>query len=304
MSDRAYTILLVDDEVNILKSLRRLLNGTGYHVLTSDSGENALKLFNTEHVDLVISDYRMPGMNGIELLRTVRERYPDVIRIILSGYADVATVVEAINDGQVYRFISKPWNDQELYTTVLQAIEQKQLAEENARLAEEIRARNAELEELTRLQEEKVRERTMALETRNRALRTAHNILDHLPTAVVGIDRDDYLVYANRLAIALLPHDKLRLGYSARSVFGDDVVNEILKSLEEGCPRKLVVHGASGKTILCAALPDKAGVVCLFALEWSCPDRRGSKDSQTDPTEASTVTSYWADPPEVETVYV
>ena len=110
----ARTLLVVDDEENVLNSLRRLLRSEGYHVLTAGSGDEALELLGSNEVGVVLSDQRMPGMSGTELLRRIRTMYPTVIRIILSGYSEVTTITDAINKGEIYRYVSKPWDNDEL----------------------------------------------------------------------------------------------------------------------------------------------------------------------------------------------
>lgn len=110
-----------------------------YEILTAASGEEGLVLF-AQHADIqvVISDYRMPGMNGVEFLRQICEKYPDTVRIVLSGYADTSAVVSAINEGQIYKFVAKPWSDEELRQTVAKAVESFALHRQNLELAQEL----------------------------------------------------------------------------------------------------------------------------------------------------------------------
>ena len=103
-----FTVLCVDDEPNILSSLRRLFRPCGYRVLVAESGAQGLDVLRNETVDLVISDMRMPHMDGAQFLAAVRADWPDVVRILLTGYADMASTIEAINKGQIYRYINKP----------------------------------------------------------------------------------------------------------------------------------------------------------------------------------------------------
>ena len=108
------TLLLVDDEPNILRALTRILRGSEYRVLQAASGDEALDLMAREKVNVVLSDQRMPGMTGIELLSRVKQLYPEIVRMILSGYTELATVTEAINQGEIYRFLTKPWDERAL----------------------------------------------------------------------------------------------------------------------------------------------------------------------------------------------
>lgn len=162
---RPATILCVDDEANILAALRRLFRPLGYRVLVAESGATALAVLEAEQgaVDLVISDMRMPVMDGARFLVEVRRRWPDIVRILLTGYADIESTIAAINDGQIYRYISKPWNDSEVMLTVREALERQSLLREKARLEALTARQNEELRVLNAGLEEKVRERTEEL---------------------------------------------------------------------------------------------------------------------------------------------
>ena len=121
-------VLCVDDEVNILNSLKRLLRKEDYTVLTATSGPEGLSLLEKQPVQVVISDQRMPEMTGTEFLKKVKERYPNTIRVILSGYAEAPALLGAINEGEVFRFLTKPWNDEELKPEIQQCFAQYDLA--------------------------------------------------------------------------------------------------------------------------------------------------------------------------------
>jgi len=118
----SYKILIVDDEPANLRSLERLFR-KDYEVLTAASGAEALELLQRDDVAVLITDQRMPGMTGIELLKKTVPIRPRMVRIILTGYTDVDALVEAINCGQVYRYVAKPWNNEELLLTVRRALE-------------------------------------------------------------------------------------------------------------------------------------------------------------------------------------
>lgn len=151
-------VLLVDDEESILNSLRRLLRGQPYDVVLASSGAQALEIMAARPIDLVMSDARMPGMDGATLLAEVHRLYPTTSRILLTGYADLTTIIKAINDGQIHRYISKPWNDEELQLVLQQCLEHQhlqRLAHEqneqlkvlNATLEKRVAARTAELQQ-------------------------------------------------------------------------------------------------------------------------------------------------------------
>ncbi|MBC8055772.1 MAG: response regulator [Rhizobiales bacterium] len=155
--------MCVDDEPNIVSALRRLLRGSGYRVVTATSGAEALALFEREPIDLVISDMRMPGMDGAQLLEQVRARWPLATRLLLTGYADVTSSVAAINRGEVYRYLTKPWNDAEIVSTIKEAFERQSLEREKRRLEALTQQQNAALTELNASLEQKVAARTADL---------------------------------------------------------------------------------------------------------------------------------------------
>jgi len=118
-----YGILLVDDEPAILAALRRTLRGRGYRIFTADNPVQALKLLDRERVDLVVSDVDMPQMTGTDLVSRIRVAFPHVVRILLTGRGTMEAALKAINDGEVHRFLTKPWDEDELRTTIAQALE-------------------------------------------------------------------------------------------------------------------------------------------------------------------------------------
>ncbi len=142
----AHKVLFVDDEPHVLAALRRTLRNEPYQVLCASSAAEALALMAETPVDVVVSDEQMPGMSGSELLAEVRRRYPDTVRMMLSGKATLEGAIRAINDGEIYRFFTKPCNELDLATTIRHALEQKDLVEENRRHAAELAAANKELE--------------------------------------------------------------------------------------------------------------------------------------------------------------
>lgn len=163
VADRA-VVLLVDDESSILNSLRRLLRGQPYDVLLAESGAQALELLEQRPVNLVISDARMPGMDGATLLAQVNQRFPGTLRILLTGYADMNTIAKAINDGHIHRYISKPWNDEEMLVTVRQALAFQYSESERRRLEDLTQVQNQQLKLLNASLEQRVAARTAELQ--------------------------------------------------------------------------------------------------------------------------------------------
>jgi response regulator RpfG family c-di-GMP phosphodiesterase len=134
-------ILLVDDEPNVLRALSRLLKS--YQLVTFTCGEDALQSAKERTYDLVISDYRMPGLDGVEFLTFFKVLQPDAVRIILTGYADLKGIQQAINDAEVFRFINKPWNNFEILNAVTRGLEHQQILLENRTLATKVRSQQA-----------------------------------------------------------------------------------------------------------------------------------------------------------------
>jgi len=144
----ARTVLVVDDDADVRSTLARVLGSAGYTILTAESGEEGLKLLASHPVQLVISDQNMPGMSGIDFLKVVRERHPHVLRMMLTADENPATIVRSINEGEVYRFIQKPWDNTSLRTMVHFAFEVILLEEENRQLLAIVRRQRAELRQI------------------------------------------------------------------------------------------------------------------------------------------------------------
>lgn len=159
-----HRVLFVDDDREVLKSLRRLFHGDSVEVMTAENPQEALALLEQQPVQLVVSDQRMPGESGVEFLARVRERHPEVVRILLTGYADLEAATQAINHSQVFRFLQKPWDDSDLRQTVHHALAYHDLILENQCLQELTKRQNQELKELNHNLEATVKKRTQELE--------------------------------------------------------------------------------------------------------------------------------------------
>lgn len=145
MTESDIHLLLVDDEPNILKALSRLLKD--YHISTAGSSEEALSLAEQRQFDLVITDYKMPGINGVDFLILFKRLQPDAVRIVLSGFADLDGVQHAINDAEVFRFINKPWSNLEISNVVKNGLAHRRVLLENRALADQVRAQQKLLAE-------------------------------------------------------------------------------------------------------------------------------------------------------------
>lgn len=143
-------MLIVDDEENVINALRRSLRREGYDIQVATRPADALALLRQAPVDLVLSDHLMPEMTGLEFLKLVRDRHPDSVRLMLTGHADMQTAIDAINHGEIYRFLTKPWDDNELKVTLHLAFEQLDLERENRRLLATVRRQQGLLERIER----------------------------------------------------------------------------------------------------------------------------------------------------------
>ena len=139
------TILIVDDEPHVISALIRGLDEEPYRITGAAGGAEALQLMAGQSFKVVISDEKMPGMDGAEFLSLVRERYPETVRIMLTGHASVEATMRAVNRGEIYRFFTKPWDDIELKLAILSALEKYHLERENRRLLRTVRRQSQEL---------------------------------------------------------------------------------------------------------------------------------------------------------------
>ena len=154
-----HNLLIIDDEVDITKSLVRQFRRK-YNVISTTDASEALKIMEKEKIQVVLSDQRMPGMTGVDFFAQIKDKYPDALKLILTGYSDIEAVIGAINEGQVFRYVKKPWNPDELDTIIREAFEKYELITNNRKLMASLQEANATLEE-------KVKVRTVELEKLN-----------------------------------------------------------------------------------------------------------------------------------------
>ncbi|MEW6489453.1 MAG: HD domain-containing phosphohydrolase [Thermodesulfobacteriota bacterium] len=238
-----HTLLLVDDEENILRALRRLFHRLGHEILTASSGRDALRLLEERPVSLIVSDHRMPGMTGAELLAAAARVQPDALRIMLTGYADMQAAMQAINEGRVYRFLPKPWDDAGLLGVVTDALADLDLKREHAALQAQVARQNEELRELNEGLERKVEARTAELRA---ALDQARNLNESL--------RQQNLATVKAFA-GLLDLRQQALGAHCRRVAG--LVQPVCARLGlSGVPAQRVIIAALLHDLGKLALPD------------------------------------------------
>lgn len=162
-----FSVLAVDDEPNIVSALRRTLRSRGFTVHTALGGPEGLELLDKQPVDAIISDMRMPEMTGAQFLQHARAKMPDAVRILLTGYADITSTIEAVNQGEIFRYLSKPWDDDVLLSVLSDGLERKRLARERDQLLALTREQNEQLQRHADELEGKVRERTQDLQKAN-----------------------------------------------------------------------------------------------------------------------------------------
>ncbi|WP_439862133.1 HD domain-containing phosphohydrolase [Pseudomonas sp. MBLB4136] len=302
---RSATLLLVDDEENILKSLRRLLRQEPYEVLLANGGEQALEILAQHPVDLVISDARMPGMDGATLLTEIQKRWPGCQRILLTGHADIATTIKAINEGQIYRYISKPWDDDELRLIIRQALAFQHSERERERLERLTHEQNQHLQELNASLEQRVKNRTaelqqtadmldMAYEELKRSYVTATEVFSSLVTQRIPRDKQSNCqvialvrAYAEQYSLGEVLSRDLTMAAALYNVgkltWSDSLLNSPADLLYKNERERYRQYPALGESLLMSLEPlqDAAKLIRHHQERWDgggFPDRLKGKD--------------------------
>lgn len=247
------TLLLVDDEEHVIAALERLLRYDGYRILRANSARQGLEMLASHEVGVVISDQRMPEMSGVEFLTRVKELYPETIRIVLSGNADFDSVKEAINQGAIYKFFSKPWDNEVLRVDVMEAFWRQDRAHEKEHLLQEIQAANDQLAQVNL-------ELAAAMESKDRQIeRVAHyDALTGLPNRILFLDRlEQELARAHRdnhmVAVLSLDLDRFK---QINDSYGHPVGDQLLQAVAG----RLVSHVRACDTVARTA-GDEFGLV-------------------------------------------
>jgi FixJ family two-component response regulator len=217
LSDRQ-TLLIVDDEVNILSSLKRLLRQDGYHILTAQSAAEGFDVLAMHPVQVILCDQRMPVMSGTEFLGKVKDLYPDTIRIVLSGYTELQSVTDAVNQSAIYKFLTKPWDDTQLRGHIEEAFRRKGMADENRRLDMEVRAANNELAAVNRQLEDVLQQQQQQMRRDEASLHIIREVLQHVPIPVIGLDDKDEIAFVNSAAQTLFKNSGAILGGDVRQL--------------------------------------------------------------------------------------
>lgn len=293
------TLLFVDDEANILSALKRLFRPLGYRIFTATGGAEGLAIMEQNPVDLVISDMRMPEMNGAQFLEQVRQKWPETVRILLTGYADITSTIEAINKGRIYRYVAKPWEDNDVVLSVKRALERRHLEQEKHRLEaltlkqnEELKALNASLEEKVKARTEEVRQTMAFLEVAHEKLkkgfltsiRVFSNLVELREGSVAGHGKrvaENARSLARRMGlgenevqdifVAGLLHDIGKIGLP------DRIVNKPFSALTPEEKVEVIKHPAKGQSLL-MALEQLNGASALIRSHHERFDGKGYPD--------------------------
>ncbi len=191
-------VLFVDDEASILSVFKRLFRKEPWQVMTAANGAQGLAILREHPVQVIVSDQRMPEMDGVTFLKKAREVKPEAIRIMLTGYTDVDALRNAVNAGYLYKIILKPWNDDNLLLEIRQALEQYRLVEANRLLSAAVQAQNERLLDLNARLESLAACRADEIVLKNRALELSQVILSELPFPLVGVGMDGIIAMTNR----------------------------------------------------------------------------------------------------------
>jgi EAL domain-containing protein (putative c-di-GMP-specific phosphodiesterase class I)/CheY-like chemotaxis protein len=212
------SLLLVDDEQNIVSALKRLLRRDDYQIYTANSGQAGLDVLAEHPVDVIVSDHRMPGMIGADFLRTAKDLYPSTIRIMLSGYTELQSVTDAVNTGAIYKFLTKPWDDDLLRGHIADAFRLKEIADDNERLNLEVRNANHDLAAANRKMEELLRQNEQQIAHDEISLNVVREVLQFLPLPVIGLDDEGMVAFINAEAETLFKTSGMLLGNEATEV--------------------------------------------------------------------------------------
>lgn len=226
-------LLLVDDDPNLLVSLMHMLRKDGYDVHSAHSAREAFDILANYPIDVVLSDHRMPEMTGTEFLEQVKDIYPHTVRLVLSGFAELDSVTEAINRGAIYKYLTKPIDDQDLRANIREAFQRHDMEQQNNRLKIELEQANAELIQLNHILEQRVTERNDRIQRDNDFRHVIQEVFDHLAVGILGIDVSGDVMLINRIAAQSLDLGQgMAIGRSLLCL-PDELAGAIEKFLED-----------------------------------------------------------------------
>ena len=196
------TLLLVDDEEHVSKAIQRLCRKEGYQIHVACCAEDALLILKDRPISVILSDHRLPGISGVQFLSQIKQLYPDTLRLMISGYTELESLAGAINDGAIFKFVFKPWDEQQLLANLREAFSIFELKQRNKILTSELTALNTDLEK-------RVVDKTRELQLHVRSLNVSREIFDRLPFIAIGVSEDDFIVGANEFSKKVLCNSAL-----------------------------------------------------------------------------------------------
>jgi len=262
-------VLCVDDEPNVLNAVKRVLASESCKVHTAESVEQGLNVLKSiAPVQVVISDYRMPEMNGIEFLKQVRSAWPDTVRMVLSGYADAGMIISAINEGQIYKFIPKPWNAEELQIAVMNAIELYDLHQMNAELSRHLRTRGEEYETLNSTLQWIITDKASEMSFQSKVFEFFQNVFQALPMAAICVNAQGFIIQTNQKAKEYFKAAKISTGSRKRTEALPPDWNLFIDGMAGGDQREGMLSGID-KDLLVKGVParfskEEEGVILVF----------------------------------------
>jgi len=297
------TVLMVDDEPSVLSALRRVFRAQGIQTLQATSGAEGLVLLASNRVDLVVSDMRMPEMDGARFLERVKEHDRSIVRILLTGYADMSSTVAAINKGAIHRFIAKPWDDNELVLAVREALVRRGLEQKNAELTELTKRQNEQLREANQTLESRVEARTVELQQINGMLDAAYEDLNKTFVHAVNVFssllemRGGQSGHSRRVA-EISRETAKRLGMSEREIrdvylaalvhdigtigFPDAMLGKAISAFTADEHQRYRRHTIDGETAL-MAMTQLQAVARIVRQHHERPDGKGFPDGLSGP---------------------
>lgn len=235
-----HSLLIVDDEPQILKSLNRALRSERYAIRTAENAEDALEQIQKEPPSVLLTDQRMPGLSGTELLAEVARLYPDVVGILMSGYADFEGLTQAVNDGQIYKFVLKPWDNDELRQSLHDLFTQIELGEEGLRAQRQLRAEKEALEE--RLKDDD--------RSRNGLYNRYEHLFNEVPVPMVMTDPDGEILDYNAAFGSLVNAHYSLVGQSV-DAWIPDPLRERLTYTDPDEAMPVTVDGVNCEAVVC-----------------------------------------------------
>ncbi|MDR0736470.1 MAG: response regulator [Zoogloeaceae bacterium] len=194
------TLLLVDDKADVLAALRRMLRPDGYSILTALGGAAGLGILEKQPVDVILSEQRMQHMSGVEFLSQARIVQPYCVRMVLTGYLEIQSIAKTVNEGAIYKFLTKPWDDEQLRAALREAFAHKELTDDNRRLTAELSQANRNLILANQRLQALLEEKQHQLLRDEKVLDVLHEVMQILPLPLLGVDDSGMIAAINEAA--------------------------------------------------------------------------------------------------------